>query len=60
MLSDIKRIERYVDYCCANQMSRIRLISMAKEFRVQVDDCHVWWLDLRSERKGVKEIKTNL
>ncbi|KAJ0977837.1 hypothetical protein J5N97_013311 [Dioscorea zingiberensis] len=56
----IEGMAGYVDYCCADQMSKIELISMAKELKLQVDDCSVWWLDLFSEKKGVKEIKTDV
>lgn len=50
----------YVDYCCADQMSKLELIYLATEFRLDVEGCSVWWLDVADEEKGLKEIKTDL
>lgn len=33
---------------------------MAREFNLEVEGCSLWWLDVTSGHKGLKEIQTNL
>ena len=31
-----------VDYCCADQISKLELLTMAKELRLNVEGCNIW------------------
>lgn len=44
----------YVDFCCADQMPRLELLSMAREFNLDVNGCSLWWKDRCG---GLREIK---
>ena len=50
----------YVDYCSAYQISKIELLSMAREFKLDVQDCTIWWHDVNHGNKGLREVKTDL
>ena len=50
----------YIDYYCADQISKLELISMAKEFKLKVEGCSIWWLDITSGEKGYKEVKSDV
>lgn len=52
-----RRFSGYVDYCCADKMSRLEIMAMAKELNLVVQGCTFWWLDVMSERMGMREIK---
>lgn len=56
----LEKLVGYGDYFCANQMSRLELISMARKFELEVDCCNIWWLDVRSESKGLRVMKNDL
>lgn len=60
IVGGIEGLAGYVDYCCADQISRLELIYMAREFNLEVEGCSLWWLDVTSGHKGLKEIQTNL
>ena len=60
MIGGIEEIAGYVGYCCADQISRLKLVSMAKEFKLDVEGCAMWWVDVKGENKGLKEIHTNM
>lgn len=47
----------YVDYCCADQMLRLELLSMAREFKIEVDGCNLCWFDVSNASKGLRETK---
>ncbi|XP_039140377.1 rRNA biogenesis protein RRP5-like [Dioscorea cayenensis subsp. rotundata] len=55
----VKSFVGHVDYCSADQMSRLELISMAKEFGLDIDRCTIWWLVVFGEVQDLKEIKTD-
>lgn len=57
---DVEGLAGLVDFCCADQMSRIELINMAREFNLDVESCSIWWSDRYSESKGLREIKTDM
>ena len=59
-VGDIEGLARYIDYCCADQVSQLELISMAKEFKLNVEGSSIWWLDVTSGEKGYKEVKTDI
>lgn len=59
-VGEIEGLAGYVDYCCADQMSRIELISMAKEFQLNVEGCRIWWLKVIRSDQGLQEIITDL
>lgn len=60
MVENIKGNAGYIDYCCANQISRLELLSMATEFGLDVQGCTLCWLDVYGEDKGLKEIQNDL
>lgn len=49
----------YVDYCCPDKMSKIELVNMAKELNLDVEGCHLRWLDIMSDNMGLKDIITD-
>ena len=59
-VGDIEGLTRYIDYCCADQISKLEPISMAKEFKQKVEGYSIWWLDVTSGEKGYKEVKTDI
>lgn len=59
-IDGIEGLAGYVDFCSADQMSRIELLSMAKEFNLNVDLCSIWWLDSFTEFKAMREIKNDM
>ncbi|XP_039128877.1 uncharacterized protein LOC120265007 [Dioscorea cayenensis subsp. rotundata] len=56
----VQRLAGYVDYCCADQISRLELISMAMEFDLPIEGCSIWWVDSGGENNMLKEISTDL
>lgn len=50
----------YIDYSCADLISKHELISMAKEFGLDVKGCSFGWIDVNGQEKGLQEIKNNL
>lgn len=60
IIGDIEGHAGYVDYCYEDQISKIELLSMAKEFKLDVEGCTIWWLDVVSGNKGFKEIQIDL
>ena len=50
----------YADHFCLDKMSRLELVSIAKEMKLDVEGCKYWWLDIISDRMGMKEIKTDV
>ena len=60
MVGDIKGVAWYIDYCYADQMSKVELISMAKEFKLDIKGSSIWWLNVTSGEKGYKEVKIDL
>ena len=59
-VGEIDGMAGYIDHCCAYQMPKLELISMAKEFKLDVEGSLFWWLDVTSGEKGYKEVKTDL
>lgn len=37
----VEGIAGYVDHCCADQISSIELISMAMDFKLEVEGCSI-------------------
>ena len=60
MIESIEGMASYVDYCSADQISKIELLSMAREFKLDVQDCTIWWHDVNHGNKGLREVKTDL
>lgn len=52
----IEEFVKYVDYCCADQISKLQLITMAREFKLEVEGCSIWQLDVSGENNGLREI----
>lgn len=48
----MERMVGHVDYCCADQILRIELFAMAREFNLNVNECSVWWVN-----SGVDELR---
>lgn len=46
MVGEVEGMARYIDNCCANHKSKMELVSIAKEFRLDVEGCSFWWLDV--------------
>lgn len=42
MIGGVEGFAGYVDFCCADQMSKIKLIDMAMEFNLDIDGCSIW------------------
>ena len=40
-------------------MSRLEIISTAKEMSLQVERCTLWWLQLKSSNMGTREIRND-
>lgn len=59
MVDGIKRMVGHVDYCCANQISKIELLSMAHDFKLDIQGCTIWWLNTTQGNIEWKEIKTD-
>ena len=64
MIGDVhKSIDRklagYADYCYPDKMSRLELISIAKELNLDVKGCKFWWLDIMGDVMGMKDIEAN-
>lgn len=57
IVGEVEGIARYIDYCCADLMPKLELISMAKEFMLDVKGCSLWWIDVNGQEKGLQEIK---
>lgn len=49
----------FVDFCCKDKISFVEILNMAKQLRIDVEGCTLWWLDLKSSH-GLVEIKTDL
>ena len=60
MVTGIEGMAWYVDYVCADEISKLELLSKAKNFKLEEEVCTIWWLDVHSENKGYKEVVTNL
>lgn len=60
MVDDIEAFVGYVDYVCADQISRLELLSMARELKLEVERCNIWYLDAHSASKSLKEISSDL
>ncbi|XP_039141161.1 uncharacterized protein LOC120278432 isoform X2 [Dioscorea cayenensis subsp. rotundata] len=56
---DGHRLAGYIDYCCADKISKLELISMSKELNLEVEGCSFWWLDLTGGNTGLTEIKND-
>lgn len=50
----------HVDYCYVDQISKFDLLSMAEDFKLDVEGCTIWWLDTSQGNIGWMEIKTDL
>lgn len=59
-LGEVEAIARYIDYCHADQISKVELIAMARELNLKIDGCSILWLDITSNDRGYKEVKTDL
>ena len=44
---DGHRLGGYADYYCVDKMSKLEIMSIAKEMNLHVEGCSFWWLDLR-------------
>ena len=53
------KLAGFADYVCPDKMSRLEIISMAKEMNLQVEGCTFWWLHLKSSDMDIREIKNN-
>lgn len=51
---------RYVDYYSEDHISKHELLSIAKEFKLDIEQCTIWWLDAVNGNKGIKRIQTDL
>lgn len=56
----IEGMAGYVGFVCVDQISKFELLSMTKEFKLDMERCGIWWLDGNSENGGFREIVTNL
>ena len=60
MIVGIEGMAGHIDYCCADQISIFELLSMAREFKLDIQDCTIWWQDVTHGNKGFREMKTDL
>lgn len=42
----VEKLVGFVDYCSADQISKIELLSMCKSLMLDVESCTIWWLDV--------------
>lgn len=50
----------YVDYCCADKLSKLEIINMAKELNLQVEGSTFWWMHVDVGTKALVEIKNDM
>ena len=60
IVGGVQGLAGYVDFCYADQISKLELLTMAKELRLNVEGCSIWWLDSIGENKGLKEIQSDI
>ena len=41
IVGGVQGIAGYVDFCCADQISKLELLTMAKELRLNVEGCSI-------------------
>ena len=58
IIGGVQGLAGYVDFCCADQISKLELLTMAKELGLNIEGCSIWWLDSIGENKGLKEIQS--
>ena len=56
----VKRFVGYVDFYCADHISKLELLTMVRELKLNVEGCSIWWLDSIGENKGLKEIQSDI
>ena len=56
IVGGVKGFVGYVDFCCADQIFKLELLTMAKELKLNVEGCSIWWLDNNGENKRLKEM----
>ncbi|KAJ0963612.1 hypothetical protein J5N97_028734 [Dioscorea zingiberensis] len=49
----------YADYCCMDKISRLEIIGMAKELKLDVEGCSLWWMNPMNDKASLSEIKDN-
>lgn len=60
MYNGIERMAGYVDFVCSDQISKIEILTMAKQFNIDVERCSIWWLDGNVENRNFREIVTDV
>ena len=60
MICSIEEMARYADCYCTDQISRIKVLCMAREFKLKVEGCNIWCVDVSYENKCLRETKTGL
>jgi len=56
----VERFAGFVDFCSLDQISRIELLAMAREFSLDVTNCKMWWLDVSREPSELREIRDDM
>lgn len=56
---DKYKLTRYIDFCCADQISRLEMFEMAKELKVGGDGISFWWFDYSKNKYMLSKIKSN-
>ena len=60
IVGGVKGLAGYIDFCCADHISKLELLTMAKELRLNVECCSIWWLDSIGENKGLKDVQSDI
>lgn len=54
------RFVGYVDYVCADQISRLELVNMGKDLNLNVIGCSIWWVHGNGQDRVLKEIASDM
>lgn len=54
------RFAGFVDFCEVDYMSRVELVEMARELKLVVDGCSLWFKDTKGDKEGMSKSKNDL
>ena len=55
IVNGMERMAGYVNFVCVDQILKLELLSMAKEFKLEMEGCIIWWLNGNKENRSYKE-----
>ncbi|XP_039127971.1 uncharacterized protein LOC120264236 [Dioscorea cayenensis subsp. rotundata] len=59
-IGTVETLAGFIDFCCPDLISRIELLSMCREFNLDVSECKMWWLDMTSDPSCLRKIRDDI